>query len=181
MIAGGVFAEDENFELLEGLVVRKMTKHPPHWVCTELVRNALQALGLAGFFVHSQNPVTTSDSEPEPDAALVRGALRDYRCANPDPDHTPLVIEVADSSLSKDRTWLSKDRTWKKRIYARAGIAVYWIINLADEQVEVYSQPTGPCDEPDYAHCEIIPASGTLPVVIDGKVVGQLKVKELLP
>lgn len=174
MIAGGVFAEDENFELLEGLLVRKMTKHPPHWICTELVRNALQSLGLGGFFVHSQNPVTTSDSEPEPDAALVRGALRDYRGGNPDPDQTPLVVEVADSSLYQDRTW-------KKRIYARAGIAIYWIVNLVDEQVEVYSQPTGPCDEPDYGQCQIIAADGTLPVVIDGKELGKLQVKDLLP
>ncbi len=174
MIAQGVFADDENCELLEGLVVRKMTKHPPHWICTELVRSALQSLGLPGFFVNSQNPVTTSDSEPEPDVALIRGDLRDYRGGNPDPHQTPLVVEVADSSLSKDRTW-------KKRIYARAGIAIYWIVNLVDEQVEIYSQPSGPCDEPDYETSAIIAADGALPVVIDGKVVGKLKVKDLLP
>jgi len=174
MIEGGVFAEDENFELLEGLLVRKMTKHPPHWICTELVRNALQSLGLTGFFVHSQNPVTTSDSEPEPDVALVRGALRDYRGGNPDPSRVPLIVEVADSSIYRDRTW-------KKRIYARAGVAVYWIVDLIDQQIEVHTQPSGPCDEPDYSNCEVFAADGTLPVVVDGKVVGKLAVKDLLP
>lgn len=174
MIEGGVFAEDENFELLEGLLVRKMTKHPPHWICTELVRDALQSLRLAGYFVHSQNPVTTSDSEPEPDVALVRGTLRDYRDGNPDPSQVPLIVEVADSSIHRDRTW-------KKRIYARAGVAVYWIVNLIDRQVEIHSQPSGPCDEPDYADSDIVAADGTLPVVIDGKIVGSLKVKDLLP
>lgn len=174
MIEGGVFAEDENFELLEGLLVRKMTKHPPHWICTELVRDALQSLGLTGFFVHSQNPVTTSDSEPEPDVALVRGALRDYRGGNPDPSRVPLIVEVADSSIYRDRTW-------KKRIYARAGVAVYWIVDLIDQQIEVHTQPSGPCDEPDYSNCEVFAADGTLPVVVDGKVVGKLAVKDLLP
>src|SRR5690348_6645138 len=64
MIDAGVFAEGENYELLEGLIVRKMTKHPPHWIACGSLRDALIALRLPGFFVHSQDPVTTSDSEP---------------------------------------------------------------------------------------------------------------------
>src|SRR5439155_11180306 len=128
MIDAGVFAEDENFELLEGLIVRKMTKHPPPWIATGFLRDALIALGIPDFFVHSQDPVTTNDSEPEPDIALIRGDRRDYLGRNPDPKQAPLVIEVAESSLRQDRAL-------KKRIYARAGIPVYWIINLIDRQI----------------------------------------------
>lgn len=174
LIAAGLFAEDENFELLEGLIVCKTTKHPPHWIATGLLRDALIALAIPGFFVHSQNPVTTNDSEPEPDLALVRGQPRDYLAGNPDPQQTPLVIEVADSSLARDRLW-------KKRIYARAGIPVYWIVNLIDRQIEIYAQPSGPAEQPDYANCQIISAGGETPVVIDGQEVGRLVAKNILP
>jgi Uma2 family endonuclease len=174
MIDAGVFAEDDNFELLEGLIIRTMPKHPAHWIAMELLRRSLDALRISGFFVHLQNPVTTTDSEPEPDLALVRGEPRDYLAGNPDPLHAPLVIEVADSSLARDRRW-------KKRIYARAGIPVYWIVNLIDRQLEIYTQPSGQAEQPDYAACQIIPADGELPVVIDGRELGRLAVKDVLP
>jgi len=174
MIQAGVFAQDENFELLEGWLVHKITKHPPHWITTELLRAALEALAIPGFFVHSQNPVTTKDSEPEPDLAFVRGNRRDYRSANPDPRQAPLVIAVADSSLAKDRGI-------KKRIYARARIPVYWIVNLNDCQIEIYTRPGGPAKKPDYKDCVIVPANGKAAVVIDGKEVGRVSVKEILP
>jgi Uma2 family endonuclease len=121
LIGQGYFAKDESYELLEGLLVHKMPKYPPHWIATDLLRDALQALGLSGYFIHSQNPVTTTDSEPEPDLAVVLGNRRDYKGGNPEPDKVPLVIEVADSSLRRDRTL-------KKRIYARAALPVYWIV-----------------------------------------------------
>src|SRR5262245_44014948 len=157
MIDAGVFAEDENFELLEGFVVRKMTKHPPHWITTGALRDALIALRIPGFFVHSQDPVTTSDSEPEPDLALVRGERRDYLKGNPDPKQSPLVIEVADSSVAKDRRW-------KKRIYARAKIPVYWIVNLIDRQIEVYTGPSGETKRPTYANRTDCKEPDTVPV-----------------
>src|SRR5262245_9934203 len=174
MIDAGVFASDENFELLEGLIVRKMTKHPPHWIATGNLRDLLIALRISGFFVHSQEPVTTSDSEPEPDIALIRGARRDYKGRNPDPKQSPFVVEVSDSSLALDRKW-------KKRIYGRAGIPVFWIVNLVDRQIEIYTQPSGAGERPDYGNCQIFGADGEVPVVIDGSEVGRLVVKDVLP
>jgi Uma2 family endonuclease len=174
MIEAGVFADDEDYELLEGWLVHKMGKNPDHWIATDFVRETLEALALAGFFVHCQNPVTTADSEPEPDVALVRGKRRDYRGGNPDPRKVPLIVEVADSSLRRDRGL-------KKRIYARAKIPVYWILNLVDRQVEIFSQPSGPTKKPDYKKRQVIAADGELPVVVDGREVGRLKVKDLLP
>lgn len=174
MIKAGVFAEDENFELLEGWLVHKMTKHPPHWIAIELLRDSLRELGIAGYFVHSQNPVTTKDSEPEPDLALVRGKPRDYRGGNPDPKQAPFIVEVADSSLRLDRTL-------KKRIYARARVPVYCIVNLVDRQVEIYTQPSGPAKKPDYKNCQTIGSDGELPVMIDGREVGRIAVKDILP
>lgn len=174
MITAGVFAEDENFELLEGWIVRKMTKHPPYWICMELVRKALTGLQNPEYFIHSQNPVTTRDSEPEPDLSLVRGEPRNYLGGNPDPKKAPLVIEVANSSFSKDRGI-------KKRVYARARISVYWLVNLPKSQVEIYTEPSRPTAKPDYRKCEIAEPEDVLPIVIDGHEIGQIKVKDILP
>jgi Uma2 family endonuclease len=151
-----------------------MPKNPPHWIAIELLRNVLNALNLGGYFVHTQNPVTTSDSEPEPDVALIRGEPRDYLNGNPDPLQAPLIVEVADSSLSQDRNW-------KKRIYARAGIPCYWIVNLVNRQIEVFTDPTTETDQPDYRTRQIVAVDGELPVILDGREVGRLKVKDLMP
>jgi Uma2 family endonuclease len=124
--------------------------------------------------VDSQEPFTTGDSEPEPDVMVVRGALRDYPDGHPRAEHVALVVEVADTSL---RT----DRGTKKRAYARAGIPVYWIVNLVDRCIEVYTDPTGPTEEPDYHQRREYSPNETIAVVFDGVEVGALPVAELLP
>jgi Uma2 family endonuclease len=85
-----------------------------------------------------------------------------------------LVVEVADASIRDDRGL-------KKRLYARAGIAVYWIANLVDRQIEVYTDPTGPVDDPDYRQRHVYGPAVAIPVVLDGTAVGSVHVQELLP
>jgi Uma2 family endonuclease len=75
------------------------------------------------------------DSEPEPDVSVVRGTPRDAPSGHP--TTAALVVEVADSSLRLDRGP-------KARVYARAGIADYWIVNLIDRVLEVHREPSGP-------------------------------------
>jgi len=77
-------------------------------------------------------PMVASVSEPEPDIAVVRGRIEDYLDAHP--SSPVLVVEVADSSLVRDR-----DR--KGSLYARAGVADYWIVNLLGNVLEVYRDP----------------------------------------
>jgi Uma2 family endonuclease len=86
--------------------------------------------------IRVQNPIRIpkSDSEPQPD--LVWAARRTTPEHHPHPDHVLLLIEVADASLTDDRNE-------KLSLYAEAGIAEYWIVNLIDEQVEVYRNPSG--------------------------------------
>ncbi len=79
-----------------------------------------------------QSAITLSRSEPEPDAALVRGNARTYAKHHPKPPDIGLVIEVSDSTLDGDRID-------KGRLYAEAGIVCYWIVNLVDRQIEIYS------------------------------------------
>ncbi len=169
----GVLTEDDRVELLEGLVVTKMIHNPPHDSSVHLTDDALRQRLPAGWHTRIQSSVTTDDSEPEPDVAVVRGSARDYSARHPGPHDIGLVIEVADASLRSDRN--------KRRLYARARIICYWIVNLVDLQVEVYSDPSGPHESPRYREEAIYRADQSLPLVLDGKEIGQIPVRDLLP
>jgi len=142
----------------------------------EIPLSALRLLArlVQGCHVESQQPVTTSDSEPEPDVSVIRASLRDYQGSQPGAADAPLVAEVSDTTLAYDRGV-------KKEIYAEAGIPVYWIVNLVERQIEVYSQPAGPAPQPRYASCDIFASGGQAPVVIDGREVGRIAVNDVLP
>ena len=126
------------------------------------------------WFVNSQNPVSITEGEPEPDASVIRGHRRDYLKRKPGLGDTVLVIEVADATLRQDRGV-------KKYLYAQAGIPVYWLINLRANLIEVYTDPTGPAEKPTYHQRQDYGRDDTLPVVIEGQAVGRLAVSELLP
>jgi Uma2 family endonuclease len=171
LIDGGFFAPDERFELLEGWIVPKLTRRPPHDVVIDLTAEALRACLPAGLRVRIQSAVTFSDSEPEPDVAVVRGRARDYVAGHPGPADIELIIEVADSSLQEDRKA-------KGRLYARAGVRVYWIVNLVDECVEVHS---GPSRAGRYRRRRVFPRGRSVPVVVAGRELAAVAVADLLP
>ncbi len=170
MIHAEILGEDDPIELLEGILVTKMPKNPPHSLVTHLIQEALARLISLGWCVNAQEPITLADSEPEPDVAVVQGSPRQYADRHPSAEETALVIEVADSSLARDRGL-------KKRIYARAGIPVYWIVNLVERKIEVYSQPT----EADYQQRQDFESDTEIPVLIEGRELGRIAVRELLP
>jgi Uma2 family endonuclease len=127
-----------------------------------------------GWEVDCQDPITTTDSEPEPDVLVFRTRDDDYGDDLPGPQDSALVAEIADSSLRRDRTL-------KKRLYARAGVREYWIVNLIDRQIEVYTDPTGPVKNPDYSKRQDYKPGDNVSVVVDGREVGRLPVADLLP
>jgi Uma2 family endonuclease len=170
----GIIAEDEPVELLEGLLVRKMTKHRPHTLATIRARRELERLASPRCYVDSQEPVTTVDSEPEPDLMLIRGRPEEYPDRQPGPADAILVVEVADASLSRDRGP-------KKRIYARAGVPIYWIVNLKERQIEVYTEPSGPTSRPTYRRRRNYDEADLVPVVIDDMEIGRIAVRDVLP
>src|SRR5262249_54067036 len=145
LIRLGILADGAPVELLEGLLVTKMSKKPSHSYVNEQLRLGAQRILPAGWLVRAQDPITLDTSEPEPDLTIPRGKLADYAERHPAPGDIAQLAEVSDTTLAFDRGM-------KKRIYARARIPVYWIVNLVDRQVEVYTQPSGPAEEPDYAH-----------------------------
>jgi Uma2 family endonuclease len=170
----GILNKYDPIELIEGLLVTKGRKTPPRSVSSGLLRDVLARLTPEGWYAGSHSPVATGDSEPEPDALLVRGDLRDYPDRHPGPGDVALVVEVADSSLSYDRSV-------KQRIYARAGIRVYWIVNLVDRQVEVHTEPSGPVASPGYARREVFGPDAEVRVLLDGREVGRVAVRDILP
>lgn len=174
MIAAGILADDDPLELLEGWLVPTMVKNPPHSTTIYVTTKLLEQVLPAGWHVRSEQPVTSEDSEPEPDVAIVRGGPEQYGRCHPGPRDVALVVEVADASLSRDRST-------KKRIYARAGIPIYWIVNMPERRIEVYADPTGPCESPDYRRHEDYAAGAEVPLLIEGHEVGRIPVAALLP
>ncbi|MEM7802708.1 MAG: Uma2 family endonuclease [Chloroflexota bacterium] len=170
----GILTEDHALELLEGIIFEKMPIHPPHRFVTDEIRQILMRIVKDGYYVSGQQPVTTVESEPEPDVFVVRGRSRDFLQSHPTPKNVPLVIEVSDSTLMTDQQV-------KKRIYARAGIPIYWIVNLNDRQLELYSEPLQDIESPNYRQQTIYFPKDEFPVVIDGQTIGQIKVADILP
>jgi Uma2 family endonuclease len=86
-----------------------------------------------------------------------------------------MVGEVADTSLPTDRTI-------KLRAYARAGIPIYWVVNLVDRQVEVYTDPfTPPTGDPHYRTRTDYGPGQSVPLVVAGATVGSIPVDAVLP
>lgn len=174
MARAGILEEGVPIELLEGYLVEKMTKHPPHRVATQLAELALRQVIPANYHTAMQEPVTLEDSEPEPDVSVVQGTFRDFSERHPSAHEVPLVVEIADATLERDRYS-------KRRIYARAGIPCFWIVNLNDRIVEVYSEPSGQTSHPFYFNQRSFGENDSVPVEIHGRHVGSIPVKSILP
>jgi Uma2 family endonuclease len=174
LIEAGVLTEDDNLELLEGYLVHKMARNPPHDSTLQLLTNLLSHTLPSGWNARIQCAVTLPASEPEPDVAVVRGNPRIYAQRHPGPADIGLIIEVADVTLATDRLD-------KKRIYSHANIVCYWIVNLVDRQVEVYTQPSGPVTAPAYGQQTTYRVGDQVPLVLDGVTVTTIAVQDILP
>jgi Uma2 family endonuclease len=174
MIEAGLLTEDDPVELLEGWLVEKMPKKTPHTLATGLTRTTLERLAPSGWFVNVQEPITTAESEPEPDISVVRGNRRRYLARHPGQQDLALVVEVSAATLQRDRTL-------KQRIYARAAIQIYWIVNIIEGQIEVYTDPTGPDEKPTYRQRRDYGPADEVPFTIEGREIGRIAVREVLP
>lgn len=175
MIQVGVLIESDPVELLEGYLVNAPRPLSPRAATTRtLAINKLIHFERVGWPFFPLGALTLTDSEPEPDFSIVRGVDADYRVRFPGLGEIGLVGEVSESSLAFDR----RD---KGRIYARAGIPVYWIINVADQQIEVYSDPNSSANPPAYRTRTDYQPGDTLPITLDGQAAGTISVSELLP
>lgn len=174
MIRLGILVEGDPIELLEGWLVRKIPKNPRHVVAGKRLRKALEKILPRGWDIHSQDPLTLGSSEPEPDLAIVVENDTAYLKQHPTAKDTAVVIEVADSSLARDKGW-------KKRVYAQVAIPQYWIINLVDAAIEVFSDPSGSTKSPDYRTHQVFSEKQRVPVLLNGKKIGSILVSDVLP
>ena len=135
MVKMGVFAEDERIELIEGEISPMSPIGSEHMGVVNQLAAILIAQLRRRAIVGIQGPIRLDDSsEPQPDLVVLTPRQDFYKRALPEPADVLLVIEVADSSLAYDRSI-------KTPLYARAGIAETWIINLIDRWIEVYRDP----------------------------------------
>src|SRR5438477_10610156 len=130
MVDAGILGPEDQVELLDGLLVAREPQGDRHAIVVALVRAAVERAFGRGYYIREEKPVALDDlSEPEPDLVVVRGKPRDY-LGKGHPAHPLLIIEVAATSLALDRLR-------KGALYARAGIADYWVVDLKAEVLEV--------------------------------------------
>ena len=137
MIQRGILTRNDKIELLEGDLIKMSAVGPRHAACVERLSEILQHEFGRTTSLRHQNPVELSNiSEPEPDITILRRRDDFYTNAHPTPDDVLLLIEISESTLAKDRGA-------KLSAYAKAGIVEYWIVNLQEDLIEVYTNPTG--------------------------------------
>ena len=182
MMRQGIIEEGTPFELLDGAIVRKdrsaqgedpMTVGNEHIYCVALLQRLDERLRRRGVHVRTQQPISVPPvSEPEPDGAVVRGTIDDYASRLPQSKDILFVVEVADASLRRDRTT-------KLNLYARAAIAVYFIVNLPERVIEMYSEPVR--GKGTYARTRVLKGSEKVRLPTgEGKTMA-IAVRDLLP
>jgi Uma2 family endonuclease len=173
LIELGIFQADEEIELIGGELIVAEPQGAPHYTAIRRTAKALEAAFGRGWEVRTEGPIALDDdSEPEPDVAVVPGKPEDYSRSHP--SRPVLTVEIAESSLAVDRRH-------KGSVYARAGLADYWLVNLVERVLEVYREP-----QPDptarfgwrYARVEVFDATARVtPLATDSSV----RVADLLP
>ncbi len=165
-----ILGEEDRVELLNGYLVDKMTKSPRHEAVISRVERALRRLLPPGWTLRIQCAMTTADSEPEPDLAVVRIATDDYESRHPAGDDLGLIVEVSDSSLSIDRQ--------KAAVYARAAVPNYWIVNLDQNVVEWFTDPAPSSGK--YRQQRVVSGTEPLTVTIDEVTCGTITPEAIL-
>jgi Uma2 family endonuclease len=167
MIDAGFFESGERVELLNGEILQVPPQKSLHATGIQLVQDALSRAFGPECVIRNQMPLALAPhSEPEPDIAVVAGAVRDY--CNAHPSTALLIVEVSDTTLELDRRR-------KSAIYARAGIRDFWIVNLIDRCVEVFRDP----EQDNYRYqCTLNPGEKIAPLSAPESVIS---ISNLLP
>ena len=133
----GVFSPGVRVELIEGEIVDMSPIGERHAACVDSLDELLRERRQRRVNIRVQNPIQLDDySEPQPDIAILKRRDDFYKHAHPRPEDVLLLIEVSDTTLEYDRKV-------KVPLYARAGVPEVWIVNLADERVEMFADPSG--------------------------------------
>ena len=167
----GILTPNSKVELIEGNLVIKRMQNSPHSSTLNRLDEDLKKGVPDTWRVRIQLPIKILESMPEPDAVIAKGDRRAFDHQHPTAEQIGLVVEVSESTLGYDRSI-------KMPLYSRAGIPEYWIVNLMESIVEVYTEPTF---DNGYAIRRDYTRSDAVPLALEGVVIASLYVADLLP
>ena len=173
MIDAGILTENDPVELLDGWIVEKMPRNAPHDASISRTTRKFIHILPDDWVLRVQCALTLRNSEPEPDFAIVRGPERSFSRRKPRARDARLVVEVSARSLLFDRGW-------KLQLYAGARIPEYWIVNVVDNCVEVYTDPKGG-RSPSYRRRVVYTEEPAIRLVLDGRHIADISARDLLP
>ena len=174
MIEAGILGDEDRVELLAGLLIKKMTKYDPHDFAVDELGDRLGRILPADWIARQEKSVVLGRFwRPEPDITVAHGPRNRYRSKAPGIKDLWLLAEVSESSYDKDRGL-------KWRSYAECKVAIYWIVNIAERRIEVYTAPSGKGKAAKYAERKDYGPEDEVPVIIEGQEVGRIKVSEIL-
>lgn len=170
MVEAGKITKEDKVELIRGRLVKKEPKTPLHSATVGLLGKRLRVLMPTEWFAQEEKPITLADSEPEPDVSVARERSDEYFEHHPQAGDLALVVEVSISSLDFNRNT-------KRSIYAEAGIPYYWIVNLVDLRIEVYSEPS----LGDYRKVIHRAKDDPVSIIVDKQEIGSIALAEFTP
>ena len=136
MARAGILREDDRVELLDGEILEMTPISSRHAACVNRLTQLFSDQVKKRVIVSVQNPLRLGErSEPQPDLALLRARADFYARTHPGPEDVLLVVEVAETSGPLDREI-------KVPFYARAGVPAVWLVDLAEDCIEVSQRPT---------------------------------------
>lgn len=150
LATAGILRPEDRVELINGDIITMSPINSPHAATVDLIAEILYEQLHKKASIKGQNPIQLNDlSEPEPDITIAKYRKDGYYHQHPRPEDIYLLVEVADTTLEKDRTV-------KAPLYATAGIPEYWIVNIPDSQIEIFTNPK----DGNYQNQQIIDKSG---------------------
>ncbi|MFO0959634.1 MAG: Uma2 family endonuclease [Isosphaeraceae bacterium] len=173
MAQSGILTTRDRVELIDGLLVSKMTKKPPHQLVISNACYALIRLLPDDWLVRTESPLVLLESVPEPDVMILRGRNEDYSKRHPSPEDVALVIEVADATVAEDRA--------RSTMFAAAGIPAYWLVNIPGDRIEVFGDPAGSGPSASYQERRDYRRGAEVTFELPGRVAVSLGVESLLP
>ena len=171
IVEAGLLEEYRHVYLWDGRLCERMGINRPHVYGVKSLFLALVAICADEFAPETEAPMAFRfhDSAPQPDIKVLRGRTKDFMQRMPTTADVALVVEVTDTTLSKDRGLVIT--------YAIEEIPVYWLLNIPANRLEVYAAPVAGV----YTSITFFDPAQDAPVVLDGREIGRVRVADLLP
>ncbi|MBF2057709.1 MAG: Uma2 family endonuclease [Cyanobacterium sp. T60_A2020_053] len=133
LIDNGLLAR-KNVELLEGELIEMPPESPLHTHVTVTGSNYLRERLKGAGVIREAHPITLTNSEPEPDIAIVKPHSHEYKYQHPSSEDIFLLIEISNKTLNYDLND-------KRKVYAKEGIKEYWVVDIKNQQINIFLNP----------------------------------------